>query len=177
MYNLFTSTRLYACIAKGNLNIWLDPISPKRSSAQESTVSARECPPEADARFSPAAAKEGVISSLIKMTNATSLKKNHEFRKLYSKGKSAASKYVVVYVCKNRKSGNRLGITVSTKLGGAVVRNRIRRRLKEIYRLNESSILTGYDIVIVARTKSRFAKWDELQSSVMFLFKKLGLLT
>jgi len=110
------------------------------------------------------------------MVNTTSLKKNHEFRRLYSKGKSAASRCVVVYCRRNGKPENRLGITVSTKLGGAVVRNRIRRRLKEAYRLNELSVRKGHDIVIVARARSRFAKWDELQSSVMFLLNKLGLL-
>jgi len=96
---------------------------------------------------------------------------------LYNKGKTAASKYVAVYCMRNYrcKSENRLGITVSTKLGGAVERNRIRRRLKEIYRLNEHSLLTGYSIVIVARQRSRYAKWSELVSSTLSLFKKLKL--
>ena len=61
-----------------------------------------------------------------------SLTKNYEFKRLYNKGKSAASKYVVVYYARNNSAINKLGITVSTKLGGAVKRNRIRRRLKEI---------------------------------------------
>jgi len=107
----------------------------------------------------------------------SSLKRNNDFRRLYNKGKSAASKYAVVYYRLNgRKSSNRLGITVSTKLGGAVQRNRIRRRLKEIYRLNESRIASGYDIVIVARMASRPASYKELESSVMFLFDKLHLM-
>lgn len=109
------------------------------------------------------------------MTKTTSLKKNHEFRRLYKKGKNAATKCAVVYCMRNRTEQNRLGITVSTKLGGAVVRNRIRRRLKEVYRLSEKSLHTGYDIVIVARMRSRHAAWDELQSSVLYLFRKLGI--
>jgi len=104
-----------------------------------------------------------------------SLNKNHEFKRLYNKGKSAASKYAVVYCGKNGKSDNRLGITVSTKIGGAVIRNRIRRRLKEIYRLNECVLPTGYNIVLVARTSSRYVQWSELESSVMALFNRLGL--
>ena len=104
-----------------------------------------------------------------------SLTKNYEFKRLYNKGKSAASKYVVVYCAKNNSAVNRLGITVSTKLGGAVQRNRIRRRLKEIYRLNEPSLRRGYNIVIVARHGSRDAKWKDLESSVLYLFRKLGL--
>ena len=104
-----------------------------------------------------------------------SLTKNHEFKRLYNRGKNAASKYVVVYCARNNSAVNRLGITVSTKLGGAVKRNRIRRRLKEIYRLNELNLRKGYNIVLVARHGSRDAKWKDLESSVLYLFRKLGL--
>ena len=86
------------------------------------------------------------------------------------------SKCVVVYCIKNGKPENRLGITVSTKIGGAVQRNRVRRRLKEIYRLNEQHLKAGYNIVLVARQRSRCAGWKELESSVISLFKKLELL-
>jgi len=105
----------------------------------------------------------------------TSLKKNYEFRRLYNKGKSAASQCAVVYCRRNGSKANRLGITVSTKLGGAVQRNRIRRRLKEIYRLNEGALSVGYDVVIVARMRSRYAAYQELQASVLSLFRKLKL--
>jgi ribonuclease P protein component len=111
------------------------------------------------------------------MKFSTSLKKNYEFKRLYNRGKSAASKYVVVYCNKNRKDYNQLGITVTTKIGGAVTRNRVRRRLKEIYRLNESNLQFGYDIVIVARMRSVDSSWQELESSVLYLFKKLGIWT
>jgi len=103
------------------------------------------------------------------------LTKNYEFKRLYNKGKSAASKYVVIYCARNYKAVNRFGITVSTKLGGAVQRNRIRRRFKEIYRLNEHVLRKGYNIVLVARLKSSDASWKELESSVLSLFRKLGL--
>jgi len=109
------------------------------------------------------------------MEFTTSLKKNHEFKRLYNKGKSAASQCAIVYIRRNGRAENRLGVTVSTKLGGAVQRNRIRRRLKEIYRINEGKLLTGYDVVIVARMRSRFARFDELQSSVLYLFRKLNI--
>jgi len=68
---------------------------------------------------------------------------------------------------------NRLGVTVSVKLGGAVQRNRIRRRLKEIYRLNEEKLFSGNDVVIVARMRSKYAGFSELETSVMSLFRKL----
>ncbi|MCL2078301.1 MAG: ribonuclease P protein component [Oscillospiraceae bacterium] len=110
------------------------------------------------------------------MKHTTSLNKNHEFRRLYSKGKSVAAKCVVVYARRNGGAENRLGITVSKKLGGAVQRNRIRRRLKEIYRLNEHLLRAGYDIIIVARMSSHNALYSELNNSILSLFAKLGLL-
>ena len=110
------------------------------------------------------------------MRFTTMLNKNHEFRRLYNKGKSAASQCVVVYCGRNRNPGNKLGITVSTKIGGAVQRNRIRRRLKEIYRLNESKLMTGYNIVIVARVRSRYVGYHELEASVLSLLKKLNIM-
>jgi len=109
------------------------------------------------------------------MHSTKSLTKNYEFKRLYNKGKSVASKSVVIYCSRNGKAENRLGITVSTKLGGAVQRNRIRRRLKEVYRLNERSLRLGYDIVLVARLRSRYAGWSELEFSVMSLLGRLGL--
>jgi ribonuclease P protein component len=103
----------------------------------------------------------------------TSLKKNHEFKRLYNKGKSAASQCAVVYCKPNGRSENRLGVTVSTKLGGAVQRNRVRRRFKEIYRLSEPKLAAGYDIVLVARMRSKEAGYRELQSSILSLFRQL----
>ena len=107
------------------------------------------------------------------MKFTTPLKKNHEFKRLYNKGKSAASQCAVLYCRRNGRAENRLGVTVSMKLGGAVKRNRVRRRLKEIYRLNEDKLSTGYDFVIVARMRSRYAAFNELESSIISLFRKL----
>ena len=109
------------------------------------------------------------------MRYSTSLKNNYEFRRLYTKGKSAASSYAVVYCRKNRSFVNKLGLTVSTKLGKAVHRNRIRRRYKEIYRLNEDRFNTGYDIVIVARFKSRNAPYRVLETDFLNLCGRLGI--
>lgn len=107
------------------------------------------------------------------MKLTSSLKKNYEFKRLYNKGKNAASQYAVVYCRKNGRAENRLGITVSTKIGKAVQRNRIRRRLKEIYRLNEKNLAVGYDIVMVARMKAKFSSYHELEDSALSLFRKL----
>ena len=82
------------------------------------------------------------------------LKKNSDFRRLYAKGKSAVTPYLVVYTRPNRLGENRLGYTVSVKLGHAVVRNRVRRRLREIYRLNLNGMEPGYDVILVARVRA-----------------------
>ena len=111
------------------------------------------------------------------MKFSSTLKKNHEFKRLYNKGKSAASQCAVIYSRRNGGSGNRIGFTVSKKIGGAVQRNRVRRRLKEIYRLNEERLAPGYDIVIVARVRSRFVGYHELESSVVALLKKLNIMS
>ena len=102
------------------------------------------------------------------------LKKNHEFRRLYSKGNSTASACLAVYCRKNRLHRNRIGYTVSNKVGNAVTRNRIRRRLREIYRLHESEFLIGYDIVVVARMRAAAADYSRLERDLLRCAEKLG---
>jgi ribonuclease P protein component len=102
------------------------------------------------------------------------LKKNHEFKRLYATGRSASSQYAVVYCRKNKSASNRVGLTVSTKLGTAVCRNRIRRRYREIYRINEEKFCPGYDIVVVPRSKSKLAPFRVLETDFMSLMRKLG---
>ena len=105
-----------------------------------------------------------------------SLKENHVFHRLYRKGTTMAGPYVVLYCRRTNREENRLGITVSKKLGHAVVRNRVRRRLREIYRLHESEFTPGWDIVAVARTRSVNAEYRKLEACFMELAGKLGLL-
>lgn len=109
------------------------------------------------------------------MKFSTSLKLNHIFRRLYHT-KGFADGYLVLYARKNRTDGNRVGITVSKKLGKAHVRNHIRRRLREVYRLNEEKFQPGWDIVVVARTKSVDAEFSRLTKSYLALAKKAGVL-
>ncbi|MBR3561286.1 MAG: ribonuclease P protein component [Oscillospiraceae bacterium] len=97
------------------------------------------------------------------MKKATTLKLNYEFRRVYSKGSSGVSPFFVVYARPNRSCRNRLGVTVSTKLGKAVVRNRIRRRLREVYRLAQGSMKQGYDVVLVGRRRALAAPYSELE--------------
>ena len=110
------------------------------------------------------------------MKRAVTLKENHEFRRLYSKGASAVDRSMVVYCRKNRLGRNRFGFVSSVKLGGAVVRNRARRRLREVARLGAPALKTGYDIILVARTRTLSAPFSELMSAYLRLAGKLSLL-
>lgn len=124
------------------------------------------------------------------MKYTVSLKRNHEFRRLYGKGKSAATPAMVVYCRKNGRLNNagriggkgeivlpnRVGFTVSTKLGNAVRRNRIRRRLRELYRLSEEKLFKGYDVVIVARTAAYDAPFSQLRGEFFRNCRKIGLM-
>ena len=110
------------------------------------------------------------------MKKAVTLKENYEFRRMYQRGKSAVSGSMVVYCRKNKLGHNRLGLTASTKLGHAVVRNRCRRRLREVYRLNSPALRQGYDLILVARGRTVSAPWKELNDTFMKLCRKLDLL-
>ena len=109
------------------------------------------------------------------MKFSSSLKLNHIFRKLYHTH-GVADGYLVLYARKNRTPTNRVGITVSKKLGKAHTRNRIRRRLREVYRLNEEKFQPGWDIVVVARSRAVDAPFDVLTKSYLTLAKKARLL-
>ena len=109
------------------------------------------------------------------MKYSSSLKLNHIFQRLYHT-KGVADGYLVLYARKNRTDGNRVGITVGKKLGKAHIRNRVRRRLREIYRLHETQFRPGWDIVVVARTKAVDAEFSRLVKSYLTLAKKAGIL-
>ena len=109
------------------------------------------------------------------MKFSSSLKLNHIFRRLYHTN-GVADGYLVLYARKNRLDVNRVGITVGKKLGKAHIRNRTRRRIREVYRLNEEKFLPGWDIVVVARSRAVEAPFDKLTKSYLSLAKKAGIL-
>ena len=103
------------------------------------------------------------------------LKLNHIFRRLYATN-GYANGLLVLYARRNRTERNRIGITSGKKLGHAVVRYRVRRRLREVYRLNEAAFQPGWDIVIVARSKAVTADFSALSAAYLSLAKKAGVL-
>ena len=109
------------------------------------------------------------------MKFSSALKLNHIFRRLY-RGNGFANGYLVLYARKNRTDTNRVGITVSRKLGKAHIRNRVRRRFREVYRLNEEKFRPGWDIVVVARSKAVDATFADLTKGYLALAKKAGIL-
>ena len=107
------------------------------------------------------------------MKDTQSLKLNRDFRRTY-KGESAVGGYTVVYAKKNRYAFNRLGLTVSKAAGKAVVRNRLKRLMRESYRLMEGDIEKGYDFIIVARNRAVGKTFDQIKRDISFSMNKLG---
>lgn len=121
-----------------------------------------------------------VFSSLKKriiyrMRYSESLKKNRDFQKVYRHGTSYANRYLVMYIQKNISDTNRLGISVSKKVGNSVIRHRITRLIREIYRLHEEEFAIGYDIVVIARVSSKGKSYHELEKSLLHLGKHHGI--
>lgn len=109
------------------------------------------------------------------MKFSSALKLNHIFRRLYAT-QGFANGMLVLYARPNRLGVNRVGITTGKKLGHAVVRNRARRRLREVYRLNEHLFKSGYDIVVVARSRCITADFQKLTKAYLSLAQKAGIL-
>ena len=110
------------------------------------------------------------------MIFSESLKKNRDFQIVYKKGKSFANKYLVMYVLKNndrlnKEEMNRLGISVSKKVGNSVVRHRLTRLIRESYRLQESRFQRGLDIVVICRASAKGKSYNELESALIHLGK------
>ena len=110
------------------------------------------------------------------MNHSQSLKKNEDFQKVYSSGKSFANKYLVMYVKDNDSDRNRIGISVSKKVGNSVVRHRLKRLILESYRLHEDMFNSGLDMVIIARGTAKDKTYHEIESAVLHLGKIHGII-
>lgn len=105
------------------------------------------------------------------MQFSESLKKNHQFQFVYKNGKSYVNKYLVMYIKENGLERNRVGISVSKKVGNSVVRHRVTRLIRESYRLHESVFNSGLDIVVVARSAAAQADYEKIESALLHLAK------
>ena len=103
------------------------------------------------------------------MEYSESLKKNRDFQLVYKKGTSYANKYLVMYVRENQLEKNRIGISVSKKVGNSVVRHRLCRLVRESYRLHENLFRRGLDIVVVARVSAKERTFREIESAFLHL--------
>lgn len=105
------------------------------------------------------------------MQFSESLKKNHQFQFVYKNGKSYANKYLIMIIKENGLGKNRIGISVSKKVGNSVVRHRVTRLIRESYRLHESVFNSGLDIVVVARSSAAEVGYFEIEKALLHLAK------
>ena len=103
------------------------------------------------------------------MKFSDSLKKNKDFQNVYNNGVSFANRYLVMYVLKNNTENNRIGISVSKKVGNSVIRHHLTRLIRESYRLHEDMFNSGLDIVVIARVNARNAGYHEVESAILHL--------
>ena len=109
------------------------------------------------------------------MNGYESLKNYINFQNVYENGCSYANKYLVMYILENRTDINRVGISVSKKVGNSIVRHRLTRLIRESVRLNVENIKKGYDIVIIARAGLKDKKFQETESGFLHLAKLHGI--
>ena len=110
------------------------------------------------------------------MKYSESLKKNRDFQLIYKEGKSLANRYLVLYVRENGLDKNRIGISVSKKVGNSIVRHRLTRLIRESYRLQEDMFNSGLDMVVIARANAKGKGYQEISSALMHLGKLQGVL-
>lgn len=103
------------------------------------------------------------------MKYSESLKKNKDFQQVYRKGKSYANRYLVMYVLENHLNKNRLGISVSKKVGNSIVRHRLARLIRESYRLQEDRYRCGIDIVVIARIGAKEKTYKDIDGAMLHL--------
>lgn len=105
----------------------------------------------------------------VDMVFSESLKKSQDFHKVYEEGFSLADPFLVMYVLENHSQINRLGISVSKKVGNSVIRHHLTRLIREVYRLHEEMFGTGLDIVVVVRNRAKKSSYFQIEKSLLHL--------
>lgn len=111
----------------------------------------------------------------MKFKDFSTIGKNEDFQKVYKNKNSFANKYMVIYLLETNKN-NRIGVSISKKVGNSVIRHKIARLIRESYRNNSINIKNGYDLVIVAREEIRNLNYFEIEKSLIHILKKFNLL-
>ena len=119
---------------------------------------------------------ETLSGECMRYPHSESLKKNRDFQLLYKEGRSRANRYLVLYVKENGLEKNRLGVSVSKKVGNSIVRHRITRLIRESYRLHEDMFNSGLDMVVIARVSAKDRSMREIESALLHLGKLQGVL-
>ena len=119
---------------------------------------------------------ETLSGECMRYPHSESLKKNRDFQLVYKEGKSRANRYLVLYVKENGLEKNRLGVSVSKKVGNSIVRHRITRLIRESYRLHEDMFNSGLDMVVIARVSAKDRGMREIESALLHLGKLQGVL-
>ena len=110
------------------------------------------------------------------MDRSNRLRTNEDFLKVYRNGKNYWNRNLTIYVKKNNLHISRFGYSITKKIGNSVVRNKLRRRMKEIVRLNFDCIKPGYDVIIIPKRNTVEIDYKELESAILHLFKNSRLL-
>ncbi len=105
------------------------------------------------------------------MKKTDSLSKTKKYQQVYKFGRSKSCRILVMVVRKNETERNRLGISVSKKVGNSVIRHRITRLIRESYRLHEEMLSSGLDIVVIARNPAKDASYYEVEEALLYLAK------
>lgn len=108
--------------------------------------------------------------------NKSRLRNNRDFQRVYRKGRNFWNRLVVLYTLPNGQDCSRIGFSITKKYGNSVERNRIRRQMKEIYRLNCYRVKKGYDIVFIPKWPVKNATYTEIEDAMLKLLKKARLL-
>ena len=119
---------------------------------------------------------ETLSGECMRYPHSESLKKNRDFQLLYKEGRSRVNRYLVLYVKENGLEKNRLGVSVSKKVGNSIVRHRITRLIRESYRLHEDMFNSGLDMVVIARVSAKDRGMREIESALLHLGKLQGVL-
>ena len=119
---------------------------------------------------------ETLSGECMRYPHSESLKKNRDFQLLSQEGRSRANRYLVLYVKENGLEKNRLGVSVSKKVGNSIVRHRITRLIRESYRLHEDMFNSGLDMVVIARVSAKDRGMREIESALLHLGKLQGVL-